>query len=243
MAGGDVPFDRFVKFPELTEILERLASEHPRLLSLSSIGKSHEDRDIWLCTVTNAETGPADEKPAIWIDANIHATELTGSTAALYLLNKLVDGYGIDDTVTRALDTRTFYVVPRMGPDGAELAMAEKPRWVRSSVREYPRTDQQDGLIAQDMDGDGRILTMRIKDDNGTWKPSTADHRLLVPRDPVEDGPGPYYRLLTEGEIQNYDGVTVKPAPNIAGLDMNRNYPIEWRPENEQVEQIGRAHV
>ena len=175
-----------------------------------------------------------DEKPAIWIDANIHATELTGSLAALYLINKLLSQYGKDDTVTRALDTRTFYIVPRMGPDGAELAMAERPRYIRSSAREYPRTDQQDGLIAQDMDGDGRILTMRIPDPNGTWKVSTADHRLLVPREPEEDGAGPYYRLLTEGEIQNYDGVTVKYAPTLAGLDMNRNYPIEWRPEGEQ---------
>ncbi|HEX4904417.1 MAG TPA: M14 family metallopeptidase [Acidimicrobiales bacterium] len=224
-----------MKFPELTEILEGWAASHPDLLRLESIGRSHEDRDIWLCTVTNHETGDHRERPAIWIDANIHATELTGSTAALYLLNKLLTQYGSDDTVTRAVDTRTFYVVPRMGPDGAELAMAEKPRVVRSSVREYPRLDQQDGLIAQDMDGDGRILSMRIRDDNGTWKPSSADHRLLVPRDPVEVGPGPYYRLLTEGEIQNYDGITIKHAPALAGLDMNRNYPIEWRPEGEQV--------
>src|SRR4051812_23920291 len=168
----DVPFDRFVKFPELTEILEAFAAEHPNLLRLTSIGRSHEDRDIWLCTVTNHDIGDPATKPAIWIDANIHATELTGSTAALYLLNKLVTGHGTDDTVTRALDTRTFYVVPRMGPDGAELAMAEKPRNVRSSVREYPRLDQQDGLIAQDIDGDGRILSMRIKDPNGAWKVS-----------------------------------------------------------------------
>ena len=228
------PFDRFVKFPELTEILEGWAASHPNLLRLESIGRSHEDRDIWLCTVTNHDTGDHRERPAIWIDANIHATELTGSTAALYLLNKLLTEYGSDDTVTRALDTRTFYVVPRMGPDGAELAMAEKPRNVRSSVREYPRLDQQDGLVAQDMDGDGRILSMRIKDDNGTWKASSADHRMLVPRDPVEVGPGPYYRLLTEGEIQNYDGITIRHAPALAGLDMNRNYPIEWRPEAEQ---------
>ncbi|MEA3076816.1 MAG: hypothetical protein QOF60_1724 [Actinomycetota bacterium] len=230
----DVPFDRFVKFPELTEILEAFAAEYPALLRLKSIGKSYEDRDIWLCTITNQETGPADEKPAIWIDANIHATELTGSTAALYLVNKLLTGYGTDEQVTRALDTRTFYVVPRMGPDGAELAMAERPRYVRSSARSYPFTDQQDGMVAQDMDGDGRILTMRIPDPNGTWKVSSADHRLLVPRDPIETGPGPYYRLLVEGEIQNYDGVTVKPAPPLAGLDMNRNYPIEWRTEGEQ---------
>lgn len=229
------PFDRFVKFPELTEILEAFASKHPSLVRLDSIGKSYEDRDIWLCTVTNHELGDASEKPAIWIDANIHATELTGSTAALYLINKLVTQYGTDDTVTRALDTRTFYIVPRMGPDGAELAMAEKPRLVRSSVRSYPRMDQQDGLVPQDMDGDGRILSMRIPDPNGTWKISSADHRLLVPRDPADDGTGTYYRLLTEGEIQNYDGVTVNQAPALAGLDMNRNYPIEWRPEGEQV--------
>lgn len=229
-----VAFDRFVKFPELTEILGAFAAEYPNLVELSSIGRSHEGRDIWLCTITNTATGPPEEKPAIWIDANIHATELTGSTAALYLINKLLTQYGTDDTVTRGVDTRTFYIVPRMGPDGAELAMAEKPRYVRSSIREYPYTDQRDGIIARDMDGDGRILTMRVPDANGNWKVSNADHRLLVPRDPGEEGPGPYYRLLTEGEIQNFDGVTIKPAPALAGLDMNRNYPIEWRPEGEQ---------
>lgn len=180
------PFDRFVKFPELTEILEGWAASHPNRLQLTSIGKSYEDRDIWLCTVTNHDTGDASERPAIWIDANIHATELTGSTAALYLLNKLLTQYGTDDTVTRAVDTRTFYVVPRMGPDGAELAMAEKPRVVRSSVRSYPKLDQQDGLVAQDMDGDGRILTMRIPDENGAWKASGVDARLMVPREPAE---------------------------------------------------------
>ena len=39
--------------------------------------------------------------------------------------------------------------------DGAELAMAEKPRYVRSSVRDYPYAEQRDGMVAQDMDGDG----------------------------------------------------------------------------------------
>ena len=82
-------FDRFVRFRELTEILEGWAESHPQLFQLTSLGKSYEDRDVWLATVTNGGTGPASEKPAIWIDANIHATELTGSMAALYLLNKL----------------------------------------------------------------------------------------------------------------------------------------------------------
>ena len=229
-----VPFDRFVKFPELTEILERLAAEYPSLLELSTIGMSFEDRAITLCTVTNRDTGPHDEKPALWVDANIHATELTGGTAALHLVHKLVTQYGHDDKVTRALDTRCFYVVPRLNPDGAELAMAERPRYVRSSVRPFPRTDQQDGLISEDIDGDGRILTMRVPDSNGTWKLYAEDPRLLVPRDADDDGDGEFYRLLVEGTIQNYDGVTVKYAPPLYGLDMNRNYPVDWRPQGEQ---------
>jgi hypothetical protein len=92
-------------------------------------------------------------------------------------------------------------------------------------------TDQQDGLVAQDMDGDGRILMMRIEDPNGTWKVSTVDRRLLVPREPIERDNGPYYRLLTVGEIQNSDRARIKRAPALAVLDMNRNYPIEWRPD------------
>ncbi|MEY2399051.1 MAG: hypothetical protein QOJ00_2225 [Actinomycetota bacterium] len=230
----DIPRDRFVRYRELAELLEALAQARPDLIELSEIGRSHEDRPITLATITNAETGPHHEKPALWIDANIHATEHTGGAAALNLIHKLVSGHGSDARVTRVLDTRCFYVVPRMNPDGVELALGERPRYVRSSAREWPRTDQQDGLIAEDMDGDGRILTMRVPDPNGAWKAYFDDPRLLVPRDADEDGPGPYYRLLPEGRIQNYDGVTIKHAPALAGLDMNRNYPVEWRPEGEQ---------
>ncbi|MEO5679369.1 MAG: M14 family zinc carboxypeptidase, partial [Acidimicrobiales bacterium] len=85
-----VPLDRFLRFPELTDVLHAMADEHPDLLELSEVGRSHEGREIWLCTVTNQATGPSSEKPAIWIDANIHATELTGSTAALHLVDRLV---------------------------------------------------------------------------------------------------------------------------------------------------------
>jgi len=230
----DLTFDRFLPYAELTDAVHGIAAAHPDIVEVASIGRSYEDRDIWLATVTNRATGPHTDKPALWVDANIHATELTGSVAALHLLHALAARYGADELVTRLLDTRTVYVVPRLNPDGAELAMATPPRYVRSSVRNYPRVDQQDGLVPSDIDGDGRILTMRVPDHNGTWKVSDQDARLLVPRDPAETGPGPYYRLLTEGRIQNYDGATVTMAPPLAGLDLNRNYPVDWRPEGEQ---------
>ena len=231
----DVAFDRFYRYDELTEILQGWAEEHPDLCRVESIGKSFEDRDIWIVTVTNFETGADLDKPAFLIEANIHALEVTGCTAALHLIDKLLRGHGSDPKVTRCLDTRAFYVVPRLNPDGAELALADKPRFVRSSVRPYPRLDEQDGLFEEDIDGDGRILMMRVRDANGAWKIHPDEPRLMTRREPDEAAEdGEFYRILWEGLIRNYDGVTIKVAPPLEGLDLNRNFPIEWAPEAEQ---------
>lgn len=227
-------FDRLYPYDELCAAVRDLARQRPDLMTVEAIGQSHEGRDVLLATVTNSATGPHDEKPAVWVDANIHATQITGSTAALHLLHRLVTGYGDDERVTRALDTRTFYVVPRVNPDGVELALAPKPTYLRSSTRKWPRTDDADGLVEEDVDGDGRILMMRLVDPNGAWKASADDPRLLVPRRP-DDGPGTtYYRVLTEGTIRNYDGVLVKQAPERRSLDLNRNFPAAWKTDSEQ---------
>jgi murein tripeptide amidase MpaA len=226
-------FDRFYGYDELTETLQGWADERPELYALESIGKSHEGRDIWLAAITNTETGPALEKPALLIEANIHAVEVTGATAALYLINRLLSEYGGDERITRVLDTRAFYVVPRLNPDGAELALAERPRFIRSSTRPWPLVEELDGLYEEDLDGDGRILMMRIRDLNGSWKAHSEEPRLMVRRDPDEEG-GEYFRMLWEGRIRNYDGVTIKIAPPLEGLDLNRNFPMEWAVEAEQ---------
>ena len=88
--------------------------------------------------------------------------------------------------------------------------------------------------MPEDVDGDGRILTMRVPDPNGNWKVYGTDRRLMVPRLPEEDEPGPYFRLIREGGIRNYDGVTIAGPHDGFGLDLNRNYPFEWRPEPDQ---------
>ncbi len=230
----EVRFNKYYKYDELTAVLQAWASAHPDRFRLASLGKSYEGRDIWLATVTNFATGPDAEKPSFWIEANIHAVEVTGCTAALHLIHKLLTRYGTDEKVTRVMDTRAFYIVPRLNPDGAELALADRPRFIRSSVRPYPRLDQQDGLIEEDIDGDGRILMMRLRDPNGAWKPYPDDPRWLIAREPDDAPGGEFYRVLPEGRIQNYDGVIIKAAPAREGLDLNRQFPMEWAPEGEQ---------
>lgn len=231
---ADIRFDTYYPYQDLTDRLHALVEAYPKLLRIESIGKSHEQRDVWCVTATNFATGPAEEKPAFWTDGNIHATEVSASSAQLYLLHTLAVKYGTDADVTRALDTRAFYIVPRVNPDGAELYFSDKPRYIRSSTRPYPYDEEPlEGLKAEDIDGDGRILNMRVKDPNGPWKTHPEHPRLMVRRDPAEIG-GVYYRLLPEGTLENWDGVTLSLRPNKEGLDLNRNFPAHWRQENEQ---------
>ena len=232
-------FDIFYRHEDLTRLLFGYAQACPNLVSVASIGKSFEGRDIWVATVTNGHTGSHADKPAFWVDGNIHAAELTASTAVLYYLNWLVKGYASPGdegrAITQLLDTRVLYLCPRLNPDGAELALADKPRHIRSSTRRYPFEEEVvEGLSVEDIDGDGRVLTMRIPDPNGTYKKCELDPRLMVAREPGEFG-GEYYRVIPEGTLLNYDGLTLKVNPDAEGLDLNRNFPGLWRQEFEQV--------
>ncbi|MEM9951330.1 MAG: M14 family metallopeptidase [Chloroflexota bacterium] len=230
----DVSFDRYYRYDELTQIIHAFAEEYPNLVTVESIGQTYEGRDIWLLTITNGETGDASEKPAVWVDANIHASEVSGSSAALHLVYILTTQYGENDKVTLAVDTRTFYVIPRISADGAEWALADKPKIIRSSTRPYPYNEEPlEGLTSEDIDGDGRILTMRIEDPNGRWKVHDENPRLMVKREPDDYG-GTYYRIYGEGLAENYDGITLNPKPIKEGLDLNRNFPNDWQPQNKQ---------
>ncbi|KPL06820.1 carboxypeptidase [bacterium SM23_57] len=226
-------FNRYFNNKELESIIKDWEEKFPNLLKISKIGKSYEGRPIWILIVTNQVTGTDNEKPAVWIDANIHATEIAGTTTSLSLVYTLLSDYGKDETITKIVDSSVYYVVPRVNPDGAELALADIPEYVRSGVRPYPYQDKQEGLHGKDIDNDGRILTMRIQDPNGDWKISELDPRLMERRKP-DDVNGKYYRLLPEGYLEDYDGYRISIAKPHRSLDFNRNFPSEWRPEAQQ---------
>ncbi|MBM3458690.1 MAG: carboxypeptidase, partial [Armatimonadetes bacterium] len=229
-----LPFDRYLNYQDLEELLRDWAAARPDLLRVETIGQSFEGRAILLATVTRFSTGADSDKPALWVDANIHATEVSPTTASLCLIEKLLAEDGKNPDVTRVLDTRVFYVCPRVNPDGAELFLSDRPRYLRSSTRPYPYDEEPiQGLRREDVDGDGRVLLMRMQDPNGAWKAHPEEPRLLVRREPTEMG-GVYYRLLPEGVVDDYDGVTVSLQRIKEGLDLNRNFPAHWRQEHEQ---------
>ncbi len=230
----EIRFDTYCDNAALGAMLDHWIEAHPSLVERRVLGRSFEGAEIPLCVVTNRDTGPDTDKPAFWVDGNIHATEVTASMAALYLIDHLLRGHGSDPEITRVVDEQVFYVVPRLNPDGAARALARPPEILRSGTRPYPEDRRADGLHVEDVDGDGRVLQMRIRDAAGDWKVSDRDPRLLVKRAPHENG-GTYYRVLPEGRVESYDGYTIEMARAHRGLDFNRNFPAGWRPEGEQL--------
>ncbi|MFB0518149.1 MAG: M14 family metallopeptidase, partial [Acidobacteriota bacterium] len=228
---AEITFDKYHRYDEMTAILKDLAQNHKDICRLYSIGKSLKGKDIWLMEITNYRTGDATAKPAIYCDGNIHAGEVTGAETALHNIYFLLSQYGEDKMVTHLVDHFTFYIVPRLNPDGSELYLGT-PLSLRSSVRPYD--NDQDGKLDEDppndLNDDGVLSQMRIKDPDGAWVTSPKDSRLMVRR--KEGEPGEWRLLRSEGIDDDGDGRLNEDGPG--GLDINRNYPARWQLAHKQ---------
>ncbi|HYF94343.1 MAG TPA: M14 family metallopeptidase [Symbiobacteriaceae bacterium] len=238
---------KYYRYAEITAFLQEWAEQYPQLCRLESVGKSAEGRAIWSVTLTNFATGDDLVKPAYHINGQHHAGEIAASATALYTIHYLLTNYGTDPAVTELLDTRTVYILPRLSVDGTEWYF-DHPQMLRSTPLMYPLPEEPEGLRPEDINGDGRILLMRIPHPEGEWKVSPKDARLMVRRRP-EDREGTFYRIYTEGLIKRrtpwgelepfYDGraITGDPGGPYArerGFDFNRNYPLNWKPQHRQ---------
>jgi hypothetical protein len=229
---------RFLDFDELTLQLRRWAEAFPEIVTLTSIGVSEEGRDLWLLTIGPE---PTRLRPAAWIDGNIHASELSGSSVCLAIAEDLIRAFtggplvDLPGHVTEWLRSDVlFYVMPRMCPDGAERVLARR-HFVRSNPRDHRLGNAGPLWRHEDVDGDGRSLLMRIVDPTGDFVACKEFPNLMLPRK-VEDE-GPFYRLFPEGFIERWDGFTI-PRPHYLSdteTDMNRNFPTDWRAEPDQI--------
>lgn len=229
---GRVDWNRFYTAAETNQILAELHALYPGLTELYSVGTSRGGQPLMVLEITNEATGPASEKPALYVDGGIHAGELTASAVATYFVGHLLDGYGKDPRVTALLDERAFYVRPKFNPDGSDLALLHD-QFLRSTPR--PMDEDEDGAAdedpPQDLDGDGWITQMRVPDPDGAWVGDPADPRIMV-RDPGRERPGPRYALVREGVDDDGDGALNEDG--VGGIDMNRNFPRNWEREHLQ---------
>lgn len=229
---------KYLDFDDLTAQLVAWSEAFPRIVRLRSLGDSPEGRPLWLLTIG---PDPDRRRPSIWIDGNMHATELCGSSVSLAIAEDAIRMHLDPDAALHGLPPHTrarlrdvlFYVLPRMSPDGAESVL-KTARYCRSNPRDRRLARGHARWIAEDVDGDGLALSMRKRDAGGEWIESKEVPGLMLPRR-IEDE-GPFYKIWPEGTIDAFVGDVPDPhylSDNDA--DMNRNFPHSWAPEHEQI--------
>src|SRR5829696_7314525 len=80
----------------LTAQLEAWRSEHPDLVRLTSLAKTPEGRDLWLLTIG---IEPDRVRPTAWVDGNMHASELAGSSVALAIAEDVLRAHVEPETL------------------------------------------------------------------------------------------------------------------------------------------------
>jgi hypothetical protein len=230
----EIAWNRYYDHSGIGEICSKLAKAHPNLIQKSSIGTSVQGRELFLLTVTNFKKGDPENKPAMYIDGNIHSNEVQGSEVALYTAWYLAENYGAVEWITNLVDNKTFYIVPTINPDARDYYIHEgnTPHSPRSGM--LPRDDDGDGLFDEDpmddLDGDGHIVRMRRANPNGRWKAHSDDPRLMVQAEPDEKGD--YDLLGWEGIDNDGDGRVNEDGPGY--YDPNRNWAWDWQPSHIQ---------
>ncbi|GJM22120.1 MAG: hypothetical protein DHS20C15_20350 [Planctomycetota bacterium] len=133
--------------------------------------------------------------------------------------------------VVRVLDTRedlaerlgdaVLVIVPRANGAGAAAGVAGNGT---------PDDRDRDGRVDEDgpsdLDGDGRVLWMRVPDPSGDWVIDEHDPRAL--RQPnAEKGERATHRLLREGLDDDGDGAFHE--DDHSGFEPDRNFSHDWR--------------
>ena len=110
------------------------------------------------------------------------------------------------------------------GPSASWAALAASSAPIFSpSIATGTAGSGEDG--PDDINGDGLVLRMRVKDGKATLVPDPADPRLLRKADPAK-GERPVYSEYAEGIDNDRDGKLNEDPPG--GVNLNRNWPHRW---------------
>lgn len=227
----DIAWNRFHDYGEVVESLKRLQAGFPELVTLEVIGKSVEGRDMWLATVADRQGRPLDQRPGMWIDANVHGNEIQGTEACLYTISYLCEERTRNPRVAALLARTVFYILPTQNPDGREWWFHGPNTTHSSRTGKSPIDDDRDGVADEDgpddLNGDGSITQMwKRVDRNGTHTEDSDEPRILRSVKPGEIGKWVF--LGQEGIDNDGDGQINEDGPG--GYDMNRNWPSDWQP-------------
>jgi len=222
-------FDTYHHPEDVNSILRSWNSRYPNLTALIPIGKSVEETDLLALRIaadTNESPKP-DSRTAVFVTANLEGFHLVGTEAVLLLAEKLLTKHGSDEDITQLLSNITVYIAPLLNPDAAQEYFAriryQRLRNSTSVDEDMDNRTDEDGF--DDLNRDGMITKMRVKDPEGKWIPDPLKPRLMRLADPNKGEIG-IYKMYSEGLDNDEDGLYNEDPPG--GIELNRNFPHDF---------------
>lgn len=224
-------WNRYHTLDEIYAFATNLQKAYPDFVEVQTVGNSHEGRNIIAITINNIKTGPKLDKPAFYIQGNIHANELQGCEISMYTAWYLCENYNDVAFIKELVDEKVFYILPTINPDG-HYDFMYRPNHA-SSPRSGMIPMDDDGDWEMDEDGmddlnkDGHITMMRRKSPTGRWKVDPDFPMRMIQAKPGEEGT--YEMLGYEGIDRDGDGRVNEDRQGV--YDPNRDWGYNWQPD------------
>jgi len=117
----------YSRYSTIIDFINELAASYPNLVTVSSIGKTYESRDMYMMKISSGGSG----KNAIFIDGGIHAREWISPAVVTYIISELVENYSAHPELVDNLD---WYIVPVVNPDGYEYSHTTNRLWRKNRL-------------------------------------------------------------------------------------------------------------
>jgi hypothetical protein len=211
----------YSNYSQQTTRVNNLIKSYNQLAKATSIAKTAGGKDVWMITIG---TGNTSAKPAIAVVGGVEGNHLLGTELAIGFAENLLSGSQAD-SIKRLLDKTTFYVFPNMSPDAMEQYFA-KLKYERQGNASQT-DDDRDGKLNEDgyddLDGNGKITSMRVLSPIGEYRTHPDDARILIKADPAKGEKGSY-TILTEGIDNDKDGVFNEDGDGGVWFNKNLSY-------------------
>lgn len=119
-----ISFTAFHRHAEINAYLDELAKAYPSRVTVQTVGKSYENRDLKTITITNGDGKSG--KNVIFLDAGIHAREWIAPAAALYVIYQLTENFVVNSDLLKDYD---WVILPVVNPDGYEYTHTTSRMW------------------------------------------------------------------------------------------------------------------
>jgi hypothetical protein len=135
---------QYKSYQQTCEFLQESVKKYPDIITIKSIGKTWENRDIMLATISlNVQN--ASLKPALLYTGTVHAREWIGNELAVEFIDFLLSKHSSNPKVLDILSKNTLYIVPCLNPDGFEYSRTHFSFWRKN------RRDNKDGTFGVDL--------------------------------------------------------------------------------------------